>query len=237
MAFKHGKAASVLLGATDLSTYLTSADLAADLDTADTTTFHATWKSAIAGTAGGKLELAGLYDPGVADLATVFGGDPGSVLTYCPAGAVALGDMARLLSVSEIAYAESSPVGGVVAVKASTMADGEIGFGNVIHLLAEETSTVDGTTVDLTAQSTTGAIAHVHATAVTATDTFDITIEDSSTGSSGWATVGTFASITAASAERIVIAGTIKQYVRVVTTVTDVSGTPAITFLVAFART
>lgn len=237
MAFKHGKSTAVLLGATDLSSYLNSADLAADLDTGDTTVFQASWKSAIAGAAGSKLELAGLYDPDLTDLTSVFGDDPGAVLTHCPAGALALGDRARLLSAAEIAYGETSPVGGVVAFKSSVQGDGTLGFGSVIHLLAEETASGNGTAVDMTAQSTTGAIAHIHATAVSATDTFDVTIEDSANGTSGWATIGTFASITAAAAERIVIAGTVERYVRVVLAVTDVSGDPSITFLVALART
>ena len=237
MAFKHGKNTAVLLDGLDLSGYLNNVDLSVDVDTAGTDTFGNSWKTSLAGMAGSKADFAGLYDPAITDLPALLTVDPGAVLTYCPAGAIALADAARLMSVAEVSYGETSPVGGIVASKASMLADGPVGFGRVIHLLAEETATGNGTAVDLTAQSTTGAIAHLHATAVSATDTFDITIEDSANGTSGWSTVGTFASVTAAGAERLVIAGTVERYLRVVTTVTDVSGDPAITFLVALART
>jgi hypothetical protein len=66
----------------------------------------------------------------------------------------------------------------------------------------------------------TGGVAHLHVTSVSASDSIVVTIEDSATGSSGWATIGTFASKAAAGAERIAIAGTIRRYVRAVDTVT-----------------
>ncbi|MEA2538466.1 MAG: hypothetical protein QOF11_2700, partial [Chloroflexota bacterium] len=50
-----------------------------------------------------------------------------------------------------------------------------------------------------------------------------------------WATVGTFASKAAVGAERIVIPGTIKRYVRAVWDVTGAG--VSIPFLVALART
>jgi hypothetical protein len=237
MSFLHGKATSVYLGAVDLSTYLNSAEVSGETDTADSTTFKATWKSALAGNLGGSISAAGLYDPDETSLPDLFLSLVPAPMTVCPGAGATLGDAARLASVYDTSHKESSPVGGVVAISATFLADGTIGFGRVIHVLSEETSSGNGTAVDMTAQTTTGGIAQIHATAVTATDTFDITIEDSANGTSGWATIGTFSSITAAGAERIVIAGTIKQYLRVVTDVTDVSGTPAITFVVALART
>ena len=146
MAFKHGKATTVWLGSIDLSPFLNSMDLAVDGDTADTTTFLATWKSAIAGAMGAKVDFGGLYDPGETTLeALILSMVPGA-LTYCPAGGAAIGDRARLVSAIETAYAESSPVGGVVAVKGSFLADGVVGFGDVLHPLAEDTNTTTGAT-------------------------------------------------------------------------------------------
>jgi hypothetical protein len=87
MAFKHGKNTLVLFNAKDLSTYLSAADFNADVDTADTTTFQATWKTALAGQAAAKASFQGFYDPGVTELPASVGVDFGSVLTYAPAGA------------------------------------------------------------------------------------------------------------------------------------------------------
>jgi hypothetical protein len=123
----------------------------------------------------------------------------------------------------------------MVAVKWAVMASGVVGFGDVLHLLAAETADGNGAAVDQGAQTTTGGIAHLHVTGMSASDSIVVTIEDSANGSTGWATVGTFASKAAVGAERIVIPGTIKRYVRAVWDVTGAG--VSIPFLVALART
>ena len=95
------------------------------------------------------------------------------------------------------------------------------------------TATGNGTARDLTAQSTNGAVAHLHVTGFTGLTSNDITIEDSSTGSSGWAVIGTFTQVTGLTSQRLAITGTVKQYVRVVDTAV---GTGSCTRTVAFAR-
>lgn len=237
MAFKHGKDTAVYVGAVDLSAYLNSADLSVDLDEGDTTTFRATWKSAIAGTVGAKVTLGGLYDPDEATLSTLFLAAVPGALTYCPAGAVAIGDRARLVSALEASYGETSPVGGVVAVKASVTATGAVGFGDVLHPLDVDTGTTTGSAKDDSAASATGWTAHLHVTDVSS-GSWVVTIEDSSTGSSGWATIATFAAATGATSERLIAATAttaVKQYVRYVATVTGGSS-PTITFVLAYAR-
>ncbi len=92
----------------------------------------------------------------------------------------------------------------------------------------------NGTTVDDAAATIDGAVAHLHVTAVSASDTILVTIEDSA-NSSTWATIGTFTLALAATSQRITIAGTIRRYVRCVW---DVTGTGiSIPFAVALART
>jgi hypothetical protein len=237
--FKHGKATSVYLGAVDLSAYLNSADLSADLDTADSTTFHATWRSSIGGMMAGAVDLGGLYDPDEASLPTLLTSlVPGS-LTYCPAGGSAVGDEARLVSAIDTSYKESSPVGGLVAVSASLMATGAVGFGSILHPLAVDTGTTTGSTKNELAASATGWTAHLHVTAVSS-GSWVVTIEDSSTGSSGWALVSgaTFTAATTPTSQRLTAASTtaaVKQYVRYVATVTG-GTSPTITFALAFAR-
>lgn len=125
MAFRHGKNAALTLNTKDLAAFLTNLDLSIDIDEADTTTFGATWKTALPGIPGGKLEVVGNYDP----TATT---GPGAVFWSCIAGAVPVtaliypGGTASgqaLWTVTSGAlvtsYSESSPVGGVVTFKAS----------------------------------------------------------------------------------------------------------------------
>ena len=115
MAFSHGKLAAILLGSADISAYFTDMGFSADCDTADTSTFGSSWKTAIVGMTGSKVDCKGLYDPAFVTLPTLLA-DAGDVLTIGPAGLVTIGNRARLASVESTAYAESSPVGGVGGV-------------------------------------------------------------------------------------------------------------------------
>lgn len=240
MAFKHGKNTAVYFNAKDLSPYLTAADLDADVDTGDTTTFQSTWKTALAGQVGIKQGFQGFYDPTVTELTASLGVDFGSnVLTYCPAGAAAIADRARLLDVATTGYAETSPVGGIVAIKWAVMASGTVGFGDVLHPLAEDTNTTTGASKDDAAATSTGWIAHLHVTAVDA-GSWVVKLQDSA-DNSAWADVSgaSFAALTAAGKERLVSSSTtatLRRYVRYVATRTGGSAGDGITFFLAYSR-
>lgn len=235
MSFVHGKNAAALIDGYDLSPYTKSGEFTAEVDSAETSTWGSSWKSFIAGQMQATVTIDGLFDAAFTPNFTGQVGDtPGALLTFGPGG-LALGAPCRLLSVIESNYGETADIGDVVGFTYEALTDRQPGLGHVIAASAAVTTDQNGTAVDLTAQSTTGAIAFLHVTAVSASDSIVCTIEDSSTGSSGWATIGTFASKNAIGAERIVIAGTVKRYVRVVD---DVTGTDvSITRAVALART
>lgn len=234
MTFKHGKNAKAYYNGYDLTGYLRGGELTTEVDTADTTVWGSTWKTAIAGLQGASYALEGLFDAAAAPIFTTDLAGTSGVLTVCPSGAAA-GDMVRMMQVIKTTYAETSPVGDVVGFTFGALSDTVPGFGHVISALTAQTTDNNGASVDLTAQTTTGGIAHLHVTGVSSADSIVCTIEDSSTGSSGWATIGTFASKSAIGAERIVIAGTIKRYVRAVF---DVTGTSvSIPAFVTLART
>jgi hypothetical protein len=125
VAFKHAKSASLVLNTKDLSTFMTSMESSWDLDMADTTTFGSTWKSGLAGVPGGKLAIAGNYDPtattgpGAVLWAAFTGGVPVTGLVY-PGGTAAGQALWTITSGCLVtAYAESSPVGGIVSWTAS----------------------------------------------------------------------------------------------------------------------
>ena len=134
MAFRHGRYAEITVNSVDLSIFCNSADLGIDVDTADTSTFTATWKTALAGLAGGKLDLKGDYDPtGTTGPADVFqgliGADPFAVVVY-PGGNTS-GQGSRAFNAILTSYAESSPVGGVVTFSASLLITGAVTFDTV----------------------------------------------------------------------------------------------------------
>lgn len=134
MAFRHGKYAEITINSHDLSDYADSADFSVDIDTAETSTFGGTWKQSLAGMAGGKLDLAGLYDPTAttgpaAVLSSLIGADPFPVVVY--PGGNSTGQVSRTFDAILTSYAESSPVGGAVTWKASLVANGEVTFGTV----------------------------------------------------------------------------------------------------------
>lgn len=130
MAFRHGKTAEITVNAVALSTFCTSADFAVDVDTADTTTFGSTWKSAIAGVPGAKLDLVGDYDgtastgPAAALMACISGGVPVAVV-HKPGGTAA-GQRTNSFNAIVTNYTESSPVGGVITFKASLLTTGAV---------------------------------------------------------------------------------------------------------------
>ena len=237
--FKHGKSTAVYLGAVNLSPYLNSMELSADLDTADTTAFASTWKSAIAGIPGGKVSFGGMYDPTEASLPTLFGTLLPGVLTYCPAGGAAIGDRARLVSAIEDSYGESSPVGGVVAVQGSFLADGTVGFGDVLHPLGEDTNTTVGAEKDDTAASATGWVSHLHVVAVDG-GTWTIKLEDAAVSNTySDVTGGAFTGVTGAASQRLqsaAITTSLRRYVRYTATRAGGIAGDGITFVLAYAR-
>lgn len=130
MAFRHGKNAVVTINAVDLSTFCNALDLSIDVDTDDTTTFGSSWKSALAGTAGAKLDLSGDYDPTAstgpasAIFACISGGVPVAVV-HKPGGTLS-GQRTNSFNAIVTNYSESSPVGDIVSFKASLLVTGAV---------------------------------------------------------------------------------------------------------------
>jgi len=132
MAFKHGRAAEITVGGTSLSAYCDTADLSIDIDTSDTTTFGASWKTAIEGLAGATIELAGNYDPtastGPVVILTGLIGTGSAAIVYKPAGSASSG-LSRSFSAILTSYKESSPVADKVTFTASLLVTGAVTFG------------------------------------------------------------------------------------------------------------
>lgn len=128
MAFKHGKNGALTVNTGALATFLNNIDFNTDLDTADTTTFGATWKTAIAGLPGGTIEFAGYYDPtattgpGAILFPLVLAGTAVTVLFYPGGVGAGLGSLYTMTNGGIVtSYSESVPVGGVITFKGSIM--------------------------------------------------------------------------------------------------------------------
>jgi hypothetical protein len=235
VAAQHGKNCQILVNGVDLSSYFNTASIEAMVDTADSSTFrNGGWKTFEPGMAKATMAHGGVYDATLVTAVRALIGDTGDVLTVAPEGMDTAGNLAQLAKVLTSKLTNSAPVGGLVAAAWDVASDGEVGFGRVLHPLVAVSADANGTTVDDAAATTTGAIAHLHVTSVSTADTILVTVEDSANAST-WATIGTFTLASAVTSQRLVIAGTVRRYVRAVW---DVTGTGiSITFAVALART
>ena len=146
----------------------------------------------------------------------------------------AIGDTAWAMIGKQVDYAGSRDADGSFkfdyeSLGNNTPLDDCLSFSPLTH-----TSATNGAAKNDGASSSAGIISYLHIENITGTSVA-VTIEDSSDGSTGWATILTFATVSDGSepaAERKTATGTIKQYLRVVTagTFTDAK------FLVVYRR-
>ena len=131
--FRYGAKALVTVNAVDLSAYCDDAGLDVGVETAETTTFAATWKTFIEGLASAKFSLKGNFDPtlltGPAVVLTGLIGGGAKTVVFNPAG-TATGELKRTVSAILTGYAETSPVGGKVTFTAAFQGTGAVTFGS-----------------------------------------------------------------------------------------------------------
>lgn len=227
----------VLLGDFSFSAYITDATPTFAVDMLDVTTMVDTSKKYIPGQNTSTFGLKGFLDPdGTANLQydqinTWTGAEP---VSYGPNG-LAFGSELwmhhGLQSKSETGATNSSPVSFSVDSQGTGITNQN---GVSLHDLTAETATSNSAAYNGGAASTTGARAHLHVTAFSGLTNNIVTIQDSADGTTGWTTIGTFATVTGLTSERLTISGTVRQYVRALWTIT---GTGTNTFAVGFART
>lgn len=107
--------------------------------------------------------------------------------------------------------------------------------GKILENNTTVTVDTNGTALDNGAQSTNGAVAHLHVTAFSGLTSDAIIIQSSATGSFGGeeTTLFTFSSVSGLTSESLSVTGTVPRYLRVKD---DVTGTGSISRLVAIAR-
>lgn len=214
-----GTEAIVLLNGRDISTYLRSAATNGMRDMLDSTTLGLHDRAFTPGLRNASFNGEGFYDgtPDAIDelLAEVLedASDLGSILTYLPYGD-GFGNRGKGIDGDLAQYDITSPVDGLVTTTLSVQSS----VGNepirVLHILEEEYEAGNGTALDLLAASTNGGAGYLQVT--DADGGLDVRIEDSADGSTGWATIATFTTAAERGAQRVVIAGTIRRFVRAV---------------------
>lgn len=232
MAFQHGKGASTLVGAYDLSAFLNNYDAAATADTAEVTTFGSSAKSYIAGQRDATISLSGFFDGSTAAVDEVLSAALGSsaVITLAASGAGTIGSRAQLAQALSTNYSITAPVADAVTISAEAQVSGGMASGVILANLTARTATGNTTAVDNTASTANGVAATIHLTAFTGTN---ITVKvQHSADNSSWVDLVTFTQLTAIGSEYKTASGTVNRYLRV-----NIAGTfTSATFAVAAAR-
>lgn len=241
MATPHGKHTRILVDEFNLSTYFNELTTTREQELAEATGFGANGKTWLLGQQDGSLSASGFWDPaaGGSDvvLAAALGASSAKVVTISREAFDAVGDGAELLSAHETTYETSSTTEDAVATSAEFQAtDGGVNRGVVLHAMEAETTDNNEASVDNLAASANGGVAHLHATAFSGFTGVVIKVQHSTDNfSASIVDLVTFANLTAAGKERVVVAAgtTVHRYLRAST---DVSGAGSITYAVAFAR-
>jgi hypothetical protein len=238
MAFRNSQQSRAYVGILGASCYTRTLSIDANNAMHDTTTICDTSKQFIVGENTSSVSIAGPLD----DSATSNGQwdaltDQKQATTPTPITIMPLGTdgASWLFEADETNLDTTAGVGSTVDWSMAAQTTGITdAAGVVIENNTTITNTANGAALDATAQTTNGGVAHLHLTAFATVTSDTIKIQDSSDGSTGWATIATFTAATGLTSERVVIAGTIKRYVRVVDTV--VGGAGSVTRTVAISR-
>ena len=238
MAYVRGYEARVWGGTANLSVSIRSTSTQMPQSLLDTTTLaDGAYKTYIMGrqddatfSADGPLNVASSTN----EPFDVFAGWTNAAIpiTYMPRGDTALNE-AWIYNAIQSSMTVTSNTEGTVDFSISANTTGIVGTGVVLEPLAAVTATANGTSRDLTASSTAGAVVNLHVTSWSGLTSLAVTVEASANGSTGWATVGTFTTATGVTSQNLVISGSVERYLRVVDTVV---GTGSATRGVAFAR-
>lgn len=148
---------------------------------------------------------------------------------------ISLGADVWMMQGNQSSVTFGASVGDMAMTSVNIQPDGGVDWGQVIAIEAAVTADGNGTAVDNGAATANGGVAQIHSTAFSGLTSNAVVVEHSVDGSTSWATLATFATVTAVGSERVVVApGTaVRRYLRVRD---DVTGSGSHTRFVSFAR-
>jgi len=238
MAFIHGKSIFVMMNGYNITGYLNKIDAPYTADTAETSVFGIDAKTYIPGMKDATLSAEGLYDgdtDAVDQLLSgiLSGANYGNNLIWFPAGNI-VGGIGYGLNMIQTAYNVMGTKDD--AVKISVAGHSNVGRERLKLIAKLEAVSVNGSSTvnDNLAATTNGGAAYLQVTAASGfAGNVTMKLEHSSDNFVADTTdLAVFTNITGKTHERLVIAGTIKRYVRA--TYTFNGGTA--TFAVALCR-
>jgi|GEM_PF-1186846 len=232
MSFSSTLNTRIIVGTVHLSSKLESISAPWTTEMLAPTTFTDSTKRALPGLSGSSLSIGGFVETTSTVNSSLTGWTTNRAIAYAPIGFTA-GNYVILADAIKGDYEVGTEVAGLSTFTLGATTDGFTDWGVSLHDIVAATVDENGGAVDGTAATTNGGLAQLHITAFSGLTNAVVTVEDSSTGSSGWATIATFATATAVTSERVTIAGNIKRYTRYVL---DVTGTGSVTFQVSLAR-
>lgn len=221
MSFYHGKCAKVYVNGNSLTSYLDTISVPTNADTVEVTTFNDTAKQFVMGLKSATLTGEGFGAGSTAEVDQFLQdalSTTENVWLWYPATESA-GKPGKALKGYGTEFSIKGSISG--AVRVATACQSNVGCEPVtcIKAMATATASSSGAAFDNSAKSTNGGAGYLQ---VSATNTSDaaITIEHSSDGSS-WATLLSFdIAPTGASAQRIVVTGEVRRYVKASCTLT-----------------
>lgn len=231
MAGTHGKSAKLLGYGYDLTSYFRQVNSRGELSVSnksvlgDTDHSYETSKQS-----GGVIAANGLYSDGVGDVQRkleTFKGTTG-IFMHLPDGYAAINKDFLAVQGTLVKHGGSIPHDDMVDTACEVQGKYGLEMGRTMMAFTTPiTSAANGTAVDFGdafaspsgAAAVVGGSAYLICTAFTGTSV-TVTIEDSTDGATSWATVGTFTAVSAANVEQRIslTAGTLKRYLRMVTT-------------------
>lgn len=231
MPILHGKETEVFCNGNDLTSYLRSVSVSAEVDTAEASTFVDDDKVYVPGLVDATLSAEGLFDAtfdGTVNAITAPGTQ--SVWSVYQQGDTE-GNTGSGLSGDLTSAERTAEIGDVVQV--SLEVQSSVGYERIVshHALAQRTAAGTATVIDGTAATTNGGWGYLHATG-TPSGTVIVKIQDSADNVT-YADLVTLGTVTAAGGWRVPHSGTVRRYTRLVYTPTP-SGTA--TFVAGFGR-
>lgn len=239
MAFRNSQQARVYAGILSAAAYARTVSTQSVTDMQDVTTLADTAKAFIPGQDTSTFSIDGPLDDSAATngqfdaLATQKASTTPTPITFLPLGT---DGHAWLIDGVHTELDTTASQSGTVDWSLASQTTGVSDMAGVV--LEDDTVvtvTTDGTANNNGGASAAGGVFHLHVTAYTGLTSDTITIEGSTTGAFAGeeTTVASFVAATGVTSERVVVAGTVKQYLRVVDTVVGVGSA---TRFVAVAR-
>ena len=217
MALAHGRLTRVYINGYDLTGFFREQALKRSRELAESTVFNLADKTFLAGQRDASQSLEGLYDPatdGIEDvLHTALTTDP-IIATVLPQGdtialpAYGVSGLQKSLDLNT----SKDDVGMLATeIQASGGADRMLAH----HIFQQENANGQTAAVDGGAATTNGGVGYLHVMNITGITNLAMVIEDSADGSTGWATILTFAGTTASRGrQKVEITGTVRRYTR-----------------------